>query len=44
MKHHAQQNGATAVIGVDLDYETLGSNGGMIMVTASGTAVKTMPV
>ena len=44
MKHHAQQNGATVVIGVDLDYETLGSNGGMIMVTASGTAVKTMPV
>ena len=29
--------GANAVIGVDLDYETVGSSGGMLMVTASGT-------
>ena len=28
------------VIGIDLDYETVGKNGGMLMVTASGTAVK----
>lgn len=31
--------GANAVIGIDLDYETVGSNGSMLMVTASGTAV-----
>jgi uncharacterized protein YbjQ (UPF0145 family) len=32
--------GADAVVGVDIDYETLGEGGGMLMVTASGTAVK----
>ncbi len=31
--------GANAVIGVDLDYETVGQNGSMLMVSASGTAV-----
>ena len=31
--------GANAVIGVDLDYEAIGSNGSMLMVTAAGTAV-----
>lgn len=36
----AGQLGANAVIGVDLDYETVGTNGSMLMVTASGTAVK----
>ncbi|MFO7769274.1 MAG: heavy metal-binding domain-containing protein [bacterium] len=40
MEHRAVQNGADAVVGVDLDYEVLGQNGGMLMVTASGTAVK----
>ena len=40
MAAKARERGADAVIGIDLDYETLGSNGGMIMVTASGTAVK----
>ena len=30
---------ANAVVGVDIDYEVLGSNNGMLMVTASGTAV-----
>ena len=40
MAAKARQRGADAVIGIDLDYETLGANGGMIMVTASGTAVK----
>ena len=40
MAAKAMERGADAVIGIDLDYETLGSNGGMIMVTASGTAVK----
>jgi uncharacterized protein YbjQ (UPF0145 family) len=32
--------GADAVVGVDLDYEVLGTHNGMLMVTASGTAVK----
>ena len=35
----AQRLGANAVIGVDLDYETVGQNGSMLMVTAAGTAV-----
>ena len=36
----ARALGADAVIGVDLDYEVLGSGGSMLMVSASGTAVK----
>ena len=40
MCSRAARLGADAVIGVDLDYEVLGENGGMLMVTASGTAVK----
>mgnify|MGYP001823062444 FL=1 len=40
MAEYARSMGANAVIGIDLDYETIGSNGSMIMVTASGTAVK----
>jgi uncharacterized protein YbjQ (UPF0145 family) len=36
----ASQIGADAVIGVDLDYETVGQGGSMLMVTASGTAVR----
>lgn len=39
MKQRAQVMGANAIVGIDLDYETLGNNGGMLMVTASGTAV-----
>jgi len=35
----ARKLGATAVVGVDLDYEVLGAENGMLMVTASGTAV-----
>ena len=35
----AQALGADAVVGVDLDYETVGQGGSMLMVTASGTAV-----
>jgi uncharacterized protein YbjQ (UPF0145 family) len=35
----AQQMGANAILGVDLDYEVLGQANGMLMVTASGTAV-----
>jgi uncharacterized protein YbjQ (UPF0145 family) len=40
MQEQAHRMGANAIIGIDLDYETVGSNGGMLMVTASGTAVK----
>lgn len=42
MEQWASQLGADAIIGVDIDYETIqsGSSGGMLMVTASGTAVK----
>lgn len=36
---NAQQLGANAVVGIDLDYETIGSQGSMIMVSISGTAV-----
>ncbi len=41
MEDEAQRLGANAVIGVDLDYEsiTTGNGGGMLMVSASGTAV-----
>ena len=39
MVAQATQLGANGVIGVDLDYENLGANGGMLMVTAAGTAV-----
>jgi uncharacterized protein YbjQ (UPF0145 family) len=35
----AQAIGANAIVGIDLDYETVGSNGSMLMVSASGTAV-----
>jgi uncharacterized protein YbjQ (UPF0145 family) len=40
MEAEAQARGADAVVGVDLDYEVLGAQNGMLMVTASGTAVK----
>ena len=40
MEEIAISLGAEAIVGVDLDYETVGPNGGMLMVTASGTAVK----
>ena len=39
LKAAAQQLGADAVVGVDLDYEVLGANNGMLMVSVSGTAV-----
>ena len=41
LQSKAQALGANAVIGVDLDYEVLGANNGMLMVSASGTAVLT---
>jgi uncharacterized protein YbjQ (UPF0145 family) len=45
MSQQARELGANAVVGVDLDYETIqvGGGGGMLMVTASGTAVLVSP-
>ena len=40
MQQRAFQLGANAVVGVAVDYEMLGANNGMLMVTASGTAVQ----
>lgn len=39
MMRRASQRGANAIVGVDFDYEVLGSDNGMLMVTVSGTAV-----
>lgn len=39
MSEYAQSMGADAIVGLDLDYETIGG-GGMLMVAVSGTAVK----
>jgi len=39
LQQRAQELGANAVVGIDLDYEVLGQNNGMLMVSASGTAV-----
>jgi len=39
MQQRAQELGGNAVIGIDLDYEVLGQNNGMLMVSCSGTAV-----
>ena len=40
MADRARAMGADAVVGIDIDYEVLGENNGMLMVTVSGTAVK----
>ena len=39
MMQRAEALGANAIVGIDLDYETIGANGSMLMVAASGTAV-----
>lgn len=39
LQQNARAMGANAVIGIDLDYETVGANGSMLMVSASGTAI-----
>ncbi len=39
LEQRARALGANAVVGIDVDYEVLGANNGMLMVTASGTAV-----
>lgn len=40
LEERARELGANAVVGVDLDYEVLGQKNSMLMVSASGTAVK----
>ncbi|WP_447835918.1 heavy metal-binding domain-containing protein [Aeromonas salmonicida] len=39
LKERAQALGANAVVGIDIDYEVVGQNGSMLMVSISGTAV-----
>ena len=39
MEQQANELGANAIVGIDIDYETVGAQGGMLMVSVSGTAV-----
>ena len=39
MTQQARERGADAIVGIDIDYETVGAHGGMLMVSVSGTAV-----
>lgn len=39
MAQRARDRGGNAVVGVDIDYEVIGANNGMLLVSASGTAV-----
>jgi uncharacterized protein YbjQ (UPF0145 family) len=39
LQERARELGANAVVGIDIDYEVLGQGNGMLMVSASGTAV-----
>ncbi|NVJ51133.1 MAG: heavy metal-binding domain-containing protein [Gammaproteobacteria bacterium] len=40
MEQKARQLGADGIVGIDIDYEVVGAQGGMMMVSVSGTAVK----
>ena len=40
MMQRAQELGANAIVGIDIDYETVGQGGSMLMVAFSGTAVR----
>lgn len=40
LEERASRLGANAVVGIDLDYEVIGQHGSMLMVSASGTAVR----
>lgn len=39
MREQAKNLGANAIVGIDIDYETIGANSSMLMVSANGTAV-----
>jgi uncharacterized protein YbjQ (UPF0145 family) len=41
MSQQAKEFGANAIVGIDIDYETVGAQGGMLMVSVCGTAVTT---
>ena len=41
MEEKARRVGATAIIGIDIDFETIGANSSMLMVSVSGTAIST---
>jgi len=43
MQEQAKHLGANAIVGIDIDYETIGANASMLMVSASGTAVVLEP-
>ncbi|TKB64603.1 MAG: heavy metal-binding domain-containing protein [Nitrospira sp.] len=43
MQEQAKNLGANAIVGIDIDYETIGANASMLMVSASGTAVVVEP-
>lgn len=43
LRQAAERAGANAVIGIDIDYETIGQSGSMLMVSVSGTAVRVTP-
>lgn len=43
LRQEAERAGANAVVGVDIDYETVGQSGSMLMVSVSGTAVRVTP-
>ena len=43
MREQARHLGANAIVGIDIDYETIGANASMLMVSASGTAVVVEP-
>jgi uncharacterized protein YbjQ (UPF0145 family) len=43
LARQAESLGADAVLGIDIDYEVLGANNGMLMVSVSGTAVRLKP-
>lgn len=40
LEHEAEDAGADAVVGIDIDYEVIGETGSMLMVSVTGTAVK----
>ncbi|MDH3307311.1 MAG: heavy metal-binding domain-containing protein, partial [Acidimicrobiia bacterium] len=40
LSDQARTLGADAVVGIDLDYETIGASGSMLMVSAAGTAIR----
>jgi len=43
IQEQAEHLGANAIVGIDIDYETIGANASMLMVSASGTAVVLEP-